>query len=133
LERSREYHRKYGCRKDAIKGGYSPRGSFDFDKMFHEQSGRCAICGDTSNLSVDHCHSSGVVRGLLCKKCNSGIAFLDENVEIIQRSINYLQRSGNGVNIPCKSLRKPRKNAASKLAVNNNLPHEIDIFECYGI
>ena len=50
----------------------------DYDRMFAEQSGRCAICGTDqpargtlkSSFPVDHCHKTGRVRGLLCHHCN---------------------------------------------------------------
>lgn len=44
-----------------------------YDKMLHDQNGVCAICSCAPNgtrLAVDHCHSTGAVRGLLCHTCN---------------------------------------------------------------
>lgn len=47
-------------------------GAGEYDLLFHLQEGRCAICGGTrkQRLSVDHCHKSQLVRGLLCRMCN---------------------------------------------------------------
>ncbi|MEV6553927.1 endonuclease domain-containing protein [Streptomyces sp. NPDC051597] len=44
----------------------------EYDRLFRLQGGRCAICGGTrkQRLSVDHCHKSQLVRGLLCRMCN---------------------------------------------------------------
>lgn len=64
-----------------------------YDEMVAAQDGRCAICGDApEQLYVDHCHSTGVVRGLLCHGCNSGIGFLRDHPEILTAAIGYLSR-----------------------------------------
>jgi hypothetical protein len=65
----------------------------DFDRMLEEQSGRCAICGTTpeSTLHVDHCHDTLNVRGLLCTKCNIGIGYFNDDVEVMKRAIAYLE------------------------------------------
>lgn len=51
----------------------------EFDTMLSKQCGQCAICGTTpnENLTVDHCHRTGNVRGLLCRPCNSRLAIFD--------------------------------------------------------
>ena len=45
-----------------------------FESMMHKQNGKCAACGDTLEENdfkcVDHCHHTGVVRGILCQACN---------------------------------------------------------------
>lgn len=65
----------------------------EYKKLYEKQTGRCAICFGESKikLCVDHNHSTGKVRGLLCKKCNSGIGLLQENTEFLYRAIKYLQ------------------------------------------
>ena len=60
-----------------------------YREMFKQQSGVCAICknpetrklnsGKIKSLSVDHCHETGKVRGLLCTDCNSGIGYFKES------------------------------------------------------
>ena len=46
----------------------------EYDNLFMKQNGRCAICGreplPSRRLSVDHCHTTGKIRGLLCGDCN---------------------------------------------------------------
>lgn len=66
-----------------------------YNEMFTTQSGRCAICKIhqselNKNLAVDHCHTTGKVRGLLCAKCNTGIGLLQEDIAILAESIKYL-------------------------------------------
>ena len=46
----------------------------DYKKMFNQQHGKCLICGrGFDKLVIDHNHSTGQVRGLLCRKCNGGV------------------------------------------------------------
>lgn len=67
-----------------------------YEEMFRKQNGSCAICGyqytDGRILQIDHDHKTGEVRGLLCKKCNTYIGMIKENIEIIDRMKNYLNR-----------------------------------------
>jgi hypothetical protein len=51
----------------------------------------CAANKNIKNLSVDHCHSTGKVRGLLCSKCNCVIGYADESIELLERAIIYLR------------------------------------------
>lgn len=73
-----------------------------FDDMFVAQDGNCAICGhkDSRGLSVDHDHAccpgrnscGKCVRGLLCGRCNMGLGNLDDDIEILFKSIDYLMK-----------------------------------------
>lgn len=51
---------------------------------------RALCCESYYKLHVDHCHETGVVRGLLCYNCNTGIGRLKDNVIVLQRAIEYL-------------------------------------------
>lgn len=67
----------------------------EWNTMFDSQQGKCAICFRhqselNKNLRVDHNHQTGVIRGLLCATCNSGIGMLQDNAEILQNAYNYL-------------------------------------------
>jgi len=69
-----------------------------YDEIGEAQQWKCAICGSAStgsknstNLSVDHCHTTGVIRGLLCHPCNAGIGYLKESENIMQNAIKYLK------------------------------------------
>lgn len=60
-----------------------------------EQRGGCKICcKDYSILSVDHNHTTGKVRGLLCHSCNVMLGFSKDNTEILQTAIYYLAGDG---------------------------------------
>lgn len=67
----------------------------EYNKMFEKQNGKCAICERHQDelkfkLSVDHCHRTNKIRGLLCDKCNRGIGFLNDDKEIVQNALKYL-------------------------------------------
>ncbi len=67
-----------------------------YDAMFKQQNGVCKICKQTErgrykNLAVDHNHATGEVRGLLCRRCNLGLAYL-ENPNFMIEASSYLQR-----------------------------------------
>ena len=76
----------------------------DFDRMFEEQEGVCAICeksetwkhrtGVVQRLGIDHRHSDDLVRGLLCHSCNLLISDAKENIEILASAIKYLKKWG---------------------------------------
>lgn len=65
-----------------------------YDAMLASQENACAICRAvfTKTPHVDHCHATGVVRGLLCFNCNRAIGHFQDDVQIMQRAIRYLER-----------------------------------------
>lgn len=67
-----------------------------YEVMFREQGGRCAICREfpnKKNLAVDHDHITGAVRGLLCDNCNRAIGQMRDDVQIVKRAAAYLERA----------------------------------------
>ncbi len=69
----------------------------EFESMMSQQKGKCLICdkdmdGSTKGLrpSVDHCHSTGKVRGLLCNICNLAIGQLKDSSLLLRRAADYL-------------------------------------------
>ncbi len=68
-----------------------------YDQLVEHQDGVCAICKKKctvqKRLSVDHDHGTGVVRGLLCIKCNSKVGVL-ENKEWRDAAEAYLAEAG---------------------------------------
>jgi hypothetical protein len=62
----------------------------EYDSILKQQDYKCAICRYDKRLDVDHCHSTGKVRGILCNGCNTAIGKLGDTLEGIQRAINYL-------------------------------------------
>ncbi|MDT0381443.1 endonuclease VII domain-containing protein [Streptomyces sp. DSM 42041] len=64
----------------------------DYDRMFAEQDGKCAACGDTPQhrLHVDHDHDTGAVRGLLCAFCNKGLGCFQDDPNRLLGAAAYL-------------------------------------------
>jgi len=67
-----------------------------YDEMFENQNGVCAICGGTNvngrRLCVDHDHETEKIRALLCNYCNNLLGHAKENIVILQSTINYLKK-----------------------------------------
>jgi Recombination endonuclease VII len=63
-----------------------------FMEMLKSQNNLCSICKKEidESASVDHCHNTGQVRGLLCRNCNAGIGLFEDNVESLRNAIQYL-------------------------------------------
>lgn len=65
----------------------------DFELMLNNQNGVCKICSSDNGgntLHVDHCHSTGKVRGLLCGKCNTAIGLMNDDIDVLLSAIKYL-------------------------------------------
>lgn len=71
----------------------------DMDSMLDRQNHKCAICGTEENvvikgkkirLSIDHCHTTGKVRGLLCSKCNQGLGSFKDRIDLLDAAKQYL-------------------------------------------
>lgn len=66
----------------------------DFDRMYLEQDGKCAVCGKPQDggrrLSIGHSHETGRIRGLLCRRCNLGIGHLHDDPDLLRKAIAYL-------------------------------------------
>jgi len=73
----------------------------EYNELIKKCNNRCTICKQKEtntdsktnkkySLSVDHCHKTGNVRGLLCSSCNNGLGFFKDNIELLNNAINYL-------------------------------------------
>ena len=87
--RAWEFYKKFGMTLD------------DYQRMHDEQAGLCACCGRPEQavrggkemwLAVDHCHSTGRVRGLLCTNCNNGLGRFRDDPSLLRRAAEYLER-----------------------------------------
>lgn len=68
--------------------------------MRKKQKDKCAICSAPLGKSphVDHCHSKGHIRGLLCNNCNVGLGLFNDNIGSLKAAVVYLkQHQGRAV------------------------------------
>lgn len=87
----------------------------DYNTLLEAQGGACAVCGKlngsdihsgerTKQLSVDHDHKTGAIRGLLCNDCNRAIGQLQENPEILRKAADYLEFHKQVFKDVCKNV-----------------------------
>ena len=65
-------------------------------KLMDDSKGQCMICftqHDPKGLVIDHCHDSGIVRGLLCSHCNTMLGFARDNTKTLESAIDYLNQN----------------------------------------
>lgn len=83
-EKRRVYHVRhaYGLEPEQVAG------------LLVAQNNACAICLQPflKSPNVDHCHTTGRVRGLLCRECNVGLGHFGDSVEVLSRAATYLGR-----------------------------------------
>lgn len=81
ISQKSRYKNKYGITLD------------EYNKMLEKQKGLCAnsYCGSNLRLSVDHCHDTGIVRGILCNTCNLALGQIDDNKRRLKGLIEYLE------------------------------------------
>lgn len=59
--------------------------------LLDKQGGVCPICRTDEDLVVDHDHDTGIVRGLLCRRCNSAVGLLQDDPAMCRRAVAYLE------------------------------------------
>lgn len=69
----------------------------EYYELLEKQNGKCVICetsGDSKNTfpCVDHCHDSGMVRGLLCKYCNASLGLMRDDPQLLENAAEYLYK-----------------------------------------
>ena len=69
--------------------------------MRENEGHACMICGISESeigkkLDVDHCHSSGKVRGILCNPCNNMIGHAKDNIAVLRAAAAYLEANADG-------------------------------------
>lgn len=102
------YHERGGAQMkhahyNRVRWGYTLKHRYnitpeDYERMYEEQGGVCAICGgpqasDKKRFDIDHDHTTGEVRGLLCNNCNRGLGHLQDSVPLLKKAVEYLSGS----------------------------------------
>ena len=101
LKRQKENHKKYPHKRKgySLKYGYGITLD-DYNKMFEQQKGKCAICKRHQNnltrtLCVDHDHKTNKVRALLCVTCNTDVSVVENRLEEMTKYINKHRKDVN--------------------------------------
>lgn len=71
----------------------------EYEAMYARSDGKCELCnhqlsfgrGESYMACVDHDHATGVVRGILCRKCNQALGTFQDSIEGLERAIDYLR------------------------------------------
>ena len=70
----------------------------EYENKLKSQNNKCAICSaetpqqkNIKRFSVDHCHKTTQVRGLLCSPCNKGLGCFFDNISILEKAVEYLR------------------------------------------
>lgn len=91
------------CRNPKV-GNWTMKTKKDAREFFGNVCGICGVSGDEEMLGIDHCHTTGLIRGLLCRKENSAIGFFGEDLDKLRAAIAYLE----SVEIPAEQPVKLR-------------------------
>jgi len=69
----------------------------EYEMTLQKQNNKCAICGNElktgKGTAVDHCHTTGKFRGILCAHCNLALGMVKENINTLQSMITYLENN----------------------------------------
>lgn len=97
-------HCSQECADNSLSSQYLKRNYgitlLDYQQMLEQQGHRCAICNGEGfvmkgchrmKLVVDHCHKTGVVRGLLCHNCNRALGLLKDSTDSLKSATRYLE------------------------------------------
>ncbi len=75
-----------------------------YEQLLEKQEGLCAICqrerSTKRHLAVDHCHTTGKIRGLLCSTCNTALGKFRDSQILLHRAADYLDERGFTYEVP---------------------------------
>ena len=64
--------------------------AIEYDLLFKE-SPICELCNINKSVHLDHDHTTGKIRGVLCQTCNTGLGKLGDNIQGLLKALNYLE------------------------------------------
>jgi hypothetical protein len=84
---------KYRAANSEVRKEYDRQRHYGISQYEYEMLdvGACHICGDDVPLVVDHCHTTGDVRGLICQPCNKALGFARDSIKRLSAMIDYLE------------------------------------------
>jgi hypothetical protein len=107
-KKNKRWHKQWRQRNAAKVKVYQKRNALrmafkmeleEYNQLLTQQGGVCAICRQPETrkgkfyLAVDHCHSTGVVRGLLCGRCNLVVGQMMDNPVLLRAAATYLEKT----------------------------------------
>lgn len=97
-ERNKAYNKAHSeeIRGKKLAKNYWPhltwqQATCEWNLIYEKQNKLCAFGHKVDLLHVDHNHMTGQIRGLLCYNCNNGIGRLKEDIEVLEKAIEYLK------------------------------------------
>lgn len=102
LERKRKYEAENKLKRQLAKIKYRYGiTEEDIDAMFIRQNGKCGICqkfikrsgNKDESINIDHDHVTNIVRGLLCRSCNTLLGYARDDIKVLQNAVNYLEQA----------------------------------------
>lgn len=88
-------------RNEICRGRFRTAISDDELKKLKANTKFCEICGSKEKLVVDHDHSSGLVRGMLCNYCNRGLGHFRDDLARLEKAKQYLLTKSSGLTELC--------------------------------
>jgi hypothetical protein len=68
----------------------------EYSELFQKQEGKCGICKTAmTTINIDHCHTTGKIRGLLCPECNRGLGLFYDDQKRLLSAAEYLNDNQN--------------------------------------
>ena len=65
----------------------------EYATLMEKSQGGCEVCNTPlERVCIDHCHTTGRVRGVLCHNCNTALGLVGDNVATLTKLIQYLER-----------------------------------------
>lgn len=93
-EKMRAYRKEYAkLNKHVAKGSHRRQRGYPAPTRL--EPALCECCGkkpERRSLNLDHCHATGVFRGWLCQRCNTGLGLLGDTIESLGHAVRYLER-----------------------------------------
>jgi len=114
----------YECR---IKNSYGLTYN-DVKQLFLYQNGKCFICKsifkNKNDMNIDHNHSNGKVRQLLCRSCNRGLGCFYENINSFENALEYLKKWNESPNVKIEQV-----TPLNSLEFEKFMGHEVQTFD----
>lgn len=98
-KKGRKYPHLQGENNALWKGGYKNQLKWQAAYILKKKekiAGRprpekCELCGGGERICFDHSHITGEFRGWICHKCNATLGFVDDDIELLEKMVNYLR------------------------------------------